>query len=244
MPGSPPSATFSTFDLLDAFADEGCPICRLSLRSVTRFIDSMNYDSVNDPGFRAQLNAARGFCNPHAYQWLHTAFVLGTAEIYREVLHVITADVRRATFESRGIGPRLSAFLGGSGAPAHRSPISAPTVSCPACAHLQDTGTLLTRALVDGLQDADFRNRYASSRGLCLPHLGPALSAAESRDVFQFLQDFAVDQEETMLNQLGEIVRKHDYRYRDEVAGDERGAAERAVAHVHGALNALPVQII
>jgi hypothetical protein len=241
---SPPGSTLSTFDLLDAFEASGCPVCQLSLRSVSRFMGSMNYDSVNDPGFREQLRAARGFCNPHAYQWLHSAFILGTAKIYRDFLKVIAADLRIASFEAPTISKRLSTFLGGSGISGPSALVSPPSRSCPACLHMHETETLLTTTLVQGLGDAGFRDRYTESAGLCRPHLGPALAAAPTQEIFETLRDLAVQREEALIRQLNEVIRKHDYRYQDEVAGEERGSAHRAVAHAIGAHNALPVLVI
>lgn len=243
-PNPKPPATLSTFDLLDAFAESGCPICRLGLRSVDRFLDAMNYDSVNDPGFREQLNRGRGFCNIHAYQWLESAFVLGTAEIYRDVIAAVAADLRELSPRAPGMAERLSSLLGSAATGSRPGPVSAATASCPACAHLAETGQVLTRTLVQGLQNPEFRERYEQSSGLCRPHLGPALDAAPSAAVFDTLRDAAVRQEETLVRQMEEIIRKHDYRYRDEVAGEERGAAHRAVAHAIGARNALPIQLI
>lgn len=237
-------ASFSSFDLLDAFAESGCPICRLGLRSVDRFLDAMNYDSVNDPAFREQLNGARGFCNMHAYQWLENAFVLGTAEIYRDIISRIAEDLRGLHQHAPGMAERLSSLLGSPAEGSRPGPASAATASCPACAHLAETEAVLTRTLVQELGDAEFRERYEQSSGLCRPHLGPALDAAPSAAVFDTLRDAAVRQEETLVRQMDEIIRKHDYRYRDEVAGEERGAAHRAVAHAIGARNALPIQLI
>lgn len=237
-------ATFSAFDLLDAFAESGCPICRLGLRSVDRFLDAMNYDSVNDPAFRKQLNDARGFCNIHAYQWLENAFVLGTAEIYRDVIATIATDLRGLSQHAPGMAARLSSLLGSSDTGSRPEPVSAATASCPACAHLAETEQVLTRTLVQELQKPEFRERYEHSSGLCRPHLGPALEAAPSAAVFDTLRDAAVRQEERLVRQMDEIIRKHDYRYRDEAAGEERGAAHRAVAHAIGARNALPIQLI
>lgn len=79
------------------------------------------------------------------------------------------------------------------------------------------------------------RTAYEASEGLCLPHLRRALGASGDPAVFHCLRERAIRTEETLLGHLNEIVRKHDYRNRQEPSGEEKGAAVRTVIHVAGA---------
>lgn len=98
------------FNLQDAFAEEGCPVCRIVLGNVQRLIESTNYDALGDPGIRAELTEATGYCTVHAQQWLETAFVLGTATLYRDVIMRTIRELRG--LGGRGaIGGRLKAVL-------------------------------------------------------------------------------------------------------------------------------------
>ena len=65
------------FELLDACAETGCPICRLSLESVQRHLDGALYEFVNDIEARAVLRVARGYCNDHAWD-VRSAFFAGS----------------------------------------------------------------------------------------------------------------------------------------------------------------------
>ena len=67
---APYARGWAYFDLAEALTMPGCPICRLSLRHVSRFLSSISYEYVNDPGVRAELCAARGYCAGHAGQFL------------------------------------------------------------------------------------------------------------------------------------------------------------------------------
>jgi hypothetical protein len=69
---------------------------------------------------------------------------------------------------------------------------------------------------------------------LCLVHLRPALLEADRREVFEALQQRAIATRETLLAHLDETIRKHDYRFRHEPAGDEKGSPARAIDHVTG----------
>ncbi len=246
MPAPEMNATQSHFDLLDMIAEPGCPVCAIGLRRVAHYIDAVNYDSVGDHGIRAQLRASLGYCNTHAHQWLHTAFVLGTAKIYNEVLGLIDDDLRALQHHDDAFADRVAARL------LHRdddedpaAAIVAPTGSCPVCQHLADTETLLIRTLLRSLREEPaFREAYQQSTGLCLPHLRMALAASADHDIFDLLRQRALDTQSTLRQQLQEIIRKHDYRFQHEPPGAEKGAAERAVAHVAGAPRIAKLQVM
>lgn len=221
------------FNLQDAFVEEGCPVCRIALRNVQRLIEATNYDALGDPGIRAELTEATGYCTLHAQQWLDTAFVLGTATLYRDVVMRTIRELRELSGR-RQLGGRLRSALGGSRAGG--ADVGTPRRPCPACELRRESEAALIRTLVDRLRDDDaMRSAYEASEGLCIPHLRRALAASGDAVAFGCLRDRAVRTEETLLGHLNEIVRKHDYRNRQEPSGEEKGAAARTVVHVAGA---------
>lgn len=228
--------THGNHDLFETFNEPGCPVCSLAQRAVSRYVSSTNYDSVGDPEIRQQFETSRAFCNLHAHQWLKEAFVLGTAQIYRDVLLVTYAELRRRTFHPASPGQRIGSFFGRKRVePDASDSFGEPTEPCPACAILVETETRLVTTLLKGLGDAEFRDAYAASDGLCVPHLRSGLANAAHQDVFEALKTQAIHTQESLLAQLDETIRKHDYRFRHESAGDEAGSAARAVAHIAGA---------
>jgi len=54
-------------ELLDAFKQEGCPVCRLLLKGSRSYLDSLFYDYVTDSGIRSRLRESHGFCNWHSW---------------------------------------------------------------------------------------------------------------------------------------------------------------------------------
>jgi hypothetical protein len=224
--------TQSRFDLIDAFTGDECAICALSRRSVERYFAAINYDSVNDPGVRRHFVQAGGFCNVHAYQWLHAAFVLGTASLYRELLEGLLDQVRSSERQASRIGDRVGRWFGHR--PQQADALDTPKERCPACAWLAETELMLVGTLVDELPEPAFRKAFEQSTGLCFPHLRLAMRCVATDEAFARLRDKTVVMEKILIAQLGEIMRKHDYRFRDEPDGDEVGAAARAVAHVTG----------
>ena len=216
----------SYHDLLDAFSEPGCPVCRLALRSIERFIASTNRDLVNTPDVWNEIMASQGFCNLHAQQWLSTAHPLGTAFIYEALLERIGKEIER---QKPGKGGGLRSRLG-AGNPSALM----PEKRCLVCLHREEQEALLIATLLKGFGETSFRTLYQRSPGLCVPHLRTALGAANG-EVFDLLRNHALNEQARLRDQLKEIIRKHDYRYRDEPIGEERDATERAVNLIAGA---------
>jgi hypothetical protein len=224
------------YDLRDACAETGCPVCRLTLRAVSRYIASVDYEYVNEPDVRAEVERAQGFCNTHAQQWLREGHVLAVALVYEGILDRLRRGVERAGPGDRGgrltaVGSRLGRRGRGVAPDSLR-----PEGGCPVCRERDETEAHLLRVLGEGLAAAedDLRAAFRQSDGLCLLHLRLALSTIGNAEAGDALRAATLAHQERLMRQLREIVRKHDYRFRDEPSGEERGAATRAVAHVAG----------
>lgn len=154
--------------VLDALGQEGCPVCRLGLRAVSRHLDVLSYENVNDPRTRSELRAARGFCNWHAWQFaeeIHDG--LGTAIIYRDIIGELL-DVLGARRQRSRWGGALSRAPDFPRALADRL---APQQECPACRCLRQSSGRYLDTLIAQIPESAFRARYLASDGLCLPHL-------------------------------------------------------------------------
>lgn len=220
-------------DLLNAFQQEGCPVCRLVLRGVSAYLSSVsNEGGLTDPDVRDRIRASHGFCNEHSHQWLREQHLLGTAILYEDVLTHLASELKGLQFQRRGL---LSGFLGNPFG-AHDRSLSAldPHQECSACRSRADLEERVVAALLAGIETAEFREAYANSGSLCLPHLRLALASARDERSFDTLIGIVLARHETLIGQLREIIRRHDYRYSAEPSGEERGAAARAVRHVVG----------
>jgi hypothetical protein len=227
------------FDLVEACSQPGCPVCRVVLDALEHYIDSLNYEFANDPAVRANIEASWAFCNIHAQQWLTSAHPLGTAQIYGAVIRRITKEIEQVKPNPRS--RILSSIAGRVGRPKSAdtteqgSSLGFPT-SCSLCDYRQDHEQMVTSVLLFGLKKSEFAAAYNRSAGLCIPHLRAALMASSDPATFELLRNRALEEEQRLAAQLKEIIRKHDYRYRDDPSGEERGATERAVRHVAGAV--------
>jgi hypothetical protein len=195
-------------------------VCRLASRSVSRLIQTVAYDQVNDVALRGELRAAHGFCNQHAYRWLREARnVLGTAIIYRDLISAALEDLDTAAPKGR----LLRALRG----------TETETV-CPACrAQHQAEDRYLEALLASLAHDATTVEAFQASQGLCRRHTTAAVrrgtpgSACVADQTRRAMRD--------LLHHLDEVIRKEDYRFRAEPRSDEeRTAPARAIAWVAG----------
>lgn len=214
-----------TFDLKDAFAEPGCAVCRLTLTAVSRYIATVDYELANDPEYRERILPAWGFCSTHAHQWLREGHILGVALVYGHVLR----DVRPIIEASGSRAPWKSLR-------ARRDDRLRPSDRCRICTHRDEVERMIVATLGDGLSgtSSDFGPAFDRSDGLCLPHLRLALAMLSDATVSAKLREVTLQHQERLGTHLREIVRKHDYRFREEPSGEERGAAVRAVEHVVG----------
>jgi len=205
-------------DLLEACAKPGCPLCRVSLAFVRSYLDNTMYERVNDFGVRAALCDARGYCNTHA--WMLTegrVVVLGAAIIQRDVL------------KATDVAPL------GRGARQHAQDILRrlrPTAECPACAHRRTMEDIAIQTLLKYLDDARLAAALTATYGLCLPHFSRALELVEDLEQFQRLLRFRHEALRGLGNELSELIRKNDYRFRDEGFGEEGDSWLRATGIV------------
>lgn len=216
------------YELMDALQAGGCPLCRLGSQAATRYIDTLNYEGVNDPGLRRRLRDAHGLCHRHAWAWTRLrGGPLGVAIVYRNLVKDLIETLEGSDrIVARGRGGRRE-----------RGARLAPTGRCPAC-HAEEEAveryglTLLAHSAEPGFADAFIR-----AGGLCLPHLRTTLAHATDAQT-QTVQNWQVTVYRELHDELAEFIRKHDHRFRDEPFGAEKDAWLRAVAALAGAADA------
>jgi hypothetical protein len=214
-------------DLIEAFGQPGCPVCRLSTEAVDAYLTSVCYEQVNDLDLREQLRTAGGFCRSHAERFIRQRLgQLAAAIVYRDVLN--TARKRLAAGGwSTGRSKLAALFGGGRG---RRDTRSLPP--CPGCeAELEAEGRYLT-ALRNRLVDPAVRAKYQAGDGLCLPHIDQALQT--DGEGARALAEASVEMLGAIVADLDEYIRKHDYRFTSEVWNGGEDTPERAVERAVG----------
>lgn len=227
-------------DLIEACAQPGCPLCRLTEASVSRYLDALMYELVNDIEMRDRLRRSFGFCNTHAHQLLKTVGLsLGIGILYRDLANTALKQLEQVKFSS----PRSLTLRTAKEALDRNQPSAAteqavaaltPPESCPACAYQADKENRLLAVMLDLLKDERMRTALQTSAGLCLPHLRRAFQLTRDESAFETLVSLARDRLTALRAELDEFIRKNDYRFRQEGFGPEGDSWRRAIAHIVG----------
>jgi hypothetical protein len=234
------SRTSSFYDVRDALAGAGCPVCRLKARDGDQYLDSLLDESVNDPAVRHELREARGLCRSHAWQLVRPAAPLGIAIIHRDIIKTALRALDGARFQSPPLlsVQRIQETLDAQKPATATADLVGqlePRRACPACQLEEKMEGIYLGTLVENLTgDEGLLDGFKSSAGLCLPHLRRALAMTRDREAF----DALVGAQQAIWGQLeadlGEFIRKSDYRFHEESLGEEGNAWLRAIAAVSG----------
>ena len=230
--------SFTTYNLLEACREPGCPACRLEQRYVERYLDTQFYENVNNPDLRDILRLSMGFCREHAWLAANQGLgdALGFAIIYQDVIGAalerldkgVPPPTRRWAGLLRRIPEQVSAMV-------YKAVFAlTPQKRCPACHHRDEMVSIIISSLVENLGQQEMLDALHVSDGLCLPHLRLALKAV--RDVASCEKLIAIHRKklEALHADLAELIRKNDYRFMKEGLGKEGNSWLRAVAMVAG----------
>jgi hypothetical protein len=221
------------FELVDAQAKPGCPICRMIYTQADRYLDSILYEAVLDPDVRAKLKRSRGFCADHAEMLRRKpGRALGIALIYRDIIRFLAETGDKGHYEpENSIRVRLLKREQGGLATASRM---AAEQECPACQIAKDSEGLYVGLLASHLQDDDLYSAYAEGEGLCVSHLLRALEQVADEASFERLVKPQAARYRVMLRDLDEFIRKRDHRFREEKYGEEGDVWLRALNAIVG----------
>lgn len=235
------SRTMSFYDLRDVLAQPDCAICRLTAEAADRYLESLLWENVNDPEVRHDIRQARGFCHEHSWRLARHRASLGatiiTNDVLRDVLRVME-DAHFQTLPILSLRRTQEALDPEQPAAATADVVAqlAPRLPCPACVEAETMESIFLSTLIENLLgEGGLLTAFQSSDGLCLPHFRQALTQVRDEAVFEALLEAQRAIWERLADHLSEIIRKSDYRFQDEVRGEESGASLRAIAALSGA---------
>ncbi len=215
------------YTVLESFEEKGCPICHLLEKSLERYLEGLLYDSVNDPKTREVVRKSKGFCNLHAWRLKKIGDGLGTAIIYKDILDKLFSQMKTVLPEELSHSLERAARGGILGS------LKKTTDSCPACLAFRRNEKMYLEVLSENIDDEQFSLAYKSSDGLCLSHSLGAVKMIKSKEQKAFLIQVQSEKIETLLGELNEFIRKHDYRSR-EGYGAEADSWVRAIEMMVG----------
>lgn len=219
-------------ELQEILAKPGCPVCHVGHKSAHGQLDALLWDSVNDPESREKIGRTLGFCNDHSRELLtFQGERLGATIVEQAVLKEALRRLRQGGPAAQsGWRQRL---MGDAGKQADGS-AERPGGQCPVCAHQAEIEARSLRSLLEHLI-GDLDKPLAAAGGLCWPHLDQALRSTGDARVRLALVEVHGQVWEALIGQMGEFIRKRDYRFSHETITDvESVAVERAIAVLTG----------
>jgi hypothetical protein len=212
-------------ELREALEADGCAFCRLARRASDSYLNALIHEGITDPDLRDKLRDARGPCYRHAWRIAHRrGSVLGVAIVYRDLVNTVIKALESEE-------PPTSRWRRGKSSLADRL---AATAECPACVLERDAERRAAKTLLKHVDDEQVAESYVNGGGLCLPHFQLSLSHAGTSATSQLAQ-WQLQAYRPLRDELDELIRKHDYRFRGEsISEQEADAWTRAVAAIVG----------
>ena len=222
-------------DLHTACQREGCPVCTVVLENMDRVMDTWNYEGFTDVEHRQNLIRTRGFCPLHTWQLAQRNNAFQLAIIYREVLSDLLekmgGEQAQTTHALRSTEEHWLADVKHWFQPVSSTHENA-TQFFAGCSLCQTRTTLEQRVmgrLIDLLPSEEMQSLLRQSTGLCRLHfiqISQILSEHSSlHSILLASQRICLQR---VLDEVKELVRKHDYHANAEPRGDEMTAWRRA----------------
>lgn len=206
------SATY--YSIVEACDKDGCPLCRVEQDAVLKFLDTLFYEQINELEVRERLRKSLGLCHEHA--WFAAdgmqGNALGLAILYDDMLRVRLEQLNEKKGKQR----------------------LAPAGKCPVCEQHDNAGHRALTVLARHLAEEEMREAIARSDGLCFHHLPLALEQIKEPSMQIDLLSIHREKMEKLRAELGEFIRKNDYRFTEEGMGKEGDSRRRILAWMAG----------
>jgi Family of unknown function (DUF6062) len=211
---------------------EGCPVCTVVLEYLDRSIDNWEYEGFSDVAHRYELIHSRGFCPLHTWHLAQRSNAFRLGLIYNEILtdveQKLDHDYRSLVASDDAASKRESVLKRWSRKWFHQADEAPKNVKprydqCPFCRTRANVEQRVVSTLVQQLRSEEMRLLLSQSTGLCLVHLEQARHQAEIEDpaVSGHILACQLTSTRRVIEELRELVRKHDYRFSDESQGQE-----------------------
>jgi len=222
------------FDLKDALKIPGCPLCQRTKELSLKFLDNLFYERVTDVWTRVGLRKAKGFCNWHAWMSVSLPFSnSGIAIIYKDLLDAeiggLSKWVRRKSFSNKRMDfsrlrKRSDPFFS----------FWENKAPCPICKSIEEHERMAMGVLLDFIDEEAFCQEFEKSSGVCLRHLVQIMQTFSEHPNLKFLIEKQLQKYQSLSDELGEFIRKLDYRFSKEPKGSEADSWRRVLEQFSG----------
>ncbi len=242
-----------TIPVWDAMKLDGeCFLCALKRRTELGEVDHYLGASVMEPDTRIRVNK-NGFCREHQRMLYAMDNRLGHALMLeshvaetRERLDKAVKALKGASKAAAGASI-MDKLTGKTPSPAKVMADAAEsleklTCTCVVCDSIQDNmGRYLHTFFHLYQNDTEFRKKFESCKGTCIPHAAELIRRAPEELPAKLLPEFTstvcrllTENFDRMQEDVSWFCRKFDYRYYDEPWKNSRDAVERTVNKLRG----------
>jgi len=214
------------FNLLDALKERGCAICSLIKKSVHKSMDDFLYEQVNDSGVRKEIRESFGFCNRHAWQLQKFGDGLGLSIIYRYLSELLIDKM------DKKVAPKT--LIKGLLQDKEIRNFQKIQNTCMVCKRAKEIERRYIGNFIENFEDAELRLAFKNSFGLCLPHLLTLLKLCKDTKMSAEVLKIETAKIKSIIEELKEFERKHDYRFCKEKSGKEGDSWIRAMEKLIG----------
>ena len=213
-----------------------CPLCEIHLKNEAIYVDSYLGASVMEPDTRIEVNK-RGFCHKHNEMMFNAGNRLSLALI----THTYMKDTM-ALVEAAASNPPQKGGLFKKPAPPSDERAKAAIASCTICERLDYTMSRYIYTMLCMYNDEQaFRDAFAASKGLCLPHYFQVMEMApkhlHGKRLAEFQETLVRIERENLKRVEGELewfTQKFDYRNQSKPWGNSQDAVERSINKLRG----------
>jgi hypothetical protein len=148
---------------------------------VEKFFDVLLYENVNDVQLREKFRKNFGFCPQHSYKLLSYNDVLAVALLHKDLLEDVVKNLK-----------------------SRKKKLYPETKKCIVCELIKEVEERYTKVVLEYINDAEFKEKFLSSEGFCVPHFKLCLENIKDRPVW-FL-DFHLEKYKYILSSLEKYI--------------------------------------
>jgi hypothetical protein len=220
-------------DLKEAIKAEGCPICYIMNKSLMRYFENLLHEFALDVAVHKKMIAAMGMCNIHTWVFAEFSDKLGIASLFETTLHKEIKLLKRTSELGKNELP--DDFKNKKKLEKHKKLINeqlSPKGYCLSCEHQRESESFYTHEILTLWSDDQFRKYYEKDDLLlCRSHFLFLVEECERKEIIDYYLATQRSKLDKINFQFSEFLRKHDYRFQNEMTDENRKSLTKVLEY-------------
>lgn len=216
--------TIYTIPINEAFEEDcECPLCYIEKRLENEAVEYALGPAMMEPDHR-ELSNEKGYCNKHFNMLFRSTNKLPLALVLDTHLEEIRKKLPQMKEHKKGIFKK-----------AEKPSLSGMISSCMVCEKVEKTMDRYYKVMLDMWRtDSDFRAKFDTSKGFCLPHFEKLFALSDNSDFIKALVEKEEKELAVVQADIHKFTLKFDYRNKDMEWGTAKNAPIRTVEKIAG----------